>query len=503
MDYDKNSKNKKIKKSARDILGGWSIFDLDRWQEIWQAITSNKFRSFLTGFGVFWGMFMFVVMVGAGVALQRGMQKNVEGFATNSCFASDGVTSEPYKGFKKGRNWNIVNEDLDVLRNKIPEMQYLSPVLFGGRSGNGNNTIRGEKVGSFNSKGVLANYNQIDRCKLVYGRYINDIDNEGKRKVCVIGERVYEVLFNKGENPIGKYIKLNGIYFQVIGVAQKLANINIGGKTEETVVLPLLTMQQVFNQGNKVHFLAITANQGVKVSVVEKRIQEELKKLHNIAPNDKTGVWTMNIEDQFTMFLYLGIGIAVLIWFVGLGTLAAGAVGVSNIMLVTVKERTKEIGIKRALGATPRNIISQIMTESVILTLIAGLLGIVFGVIVLFIIGKLLDNGQVFFEKTRVIVFVVVAIISVLLTLNFINKSLVLKQYIISTLSAILIGLGLVKIFSLIKGDGSGFFQDPQIGFGTAMISLIIIIIIGVLAGYMPARKAMKIKAIEAIRQEN
>ncbi|VBB46840.1 conserved membrane hypothetical protein [uncultured Paludibacter sp.] len=439
--YDINNKSRN-KKSVKDFLGGLSIFDLDRWQEIWQAITHNKFRSVLTGFGVFWGMFMLVVMVGAGIALQRGMQQNIEGFATNSCFASDGVTSEPYKGFKKGRYWNIVNEDLDVLRNKIPEMQYLSPVLFGGRSGNGNNTVRGEKSGSFNSKGVLANYNEIDRCKLIYGRYINDIDNEGKRKVCVIGERVYEVLFNKGENPVGKYIKLNGIYFQVIGVAQKLAQINIGGNTEETVVLPLSTMQQVFNQGNKVHFLAITAQPGIKVSVVEKRVQEELKKLHNIAPNDKTGVWTMNIEDQFTMFLYLGIGIASLIWIVGLGTLTAGGIGVSNIMLVTVKERTKEIGIKRALGATPRNIITQIMTESVILTLIAGVSGLMFGVGILTVVGILLNNGD-------------------------------------------------------------GFFKDPQISFSVAIASLFIIIIIGVFAGYMPAHKAMKIKAIEAIRQEN
>lgn len=418
------------------------IFDLDRWQEIWQAITNNKFRSFLTGFGVFWGMFMLVVMVGAGVALQRGMQQNIEGFATNSCFASDGATSEPYKGFKKGRYWSMVNSDLNVLRNKIPEIQHLSPVLFGGRSGNGNNTVHEDKSGSFNSKGVQANYNEIDRCKLTYGRYINDIDVEGKRKVCVIGERVYEVLFNKGENPIGENIKLNGIYFQVVGVAKKLANINIGGNTEETVILPISTMQQVFNQGNKVHFLAITAKPDVKVSFVEQRVQKELKKLHDIAPDDKTGVWTMNIEDQFTMFLYLGIGIASLIWIVGLGTLAAGGIGVSNIMMVTVKERTKEIGIKRALGATPRNIITQIMTESVILTLIAGVGGLMLGVGLLSAIGILLQNGD-------------------------------------------------------------GFFKDPQISFSVGVSSLLIIAAIGVLAGYLPARKAMNIKAIEAIRQEN
>ena len=391
---------------------------------------------------MFWGMFMLVVMVGAGIALQRGMEKNIEGFATNSCFASSNTTSEPYKGFKKGRQWSIVNEDLPILRNKIPEMQYLSPVLFGGRSGNGNNTVRGEKSGSFNSKGVLPNYNEIERCKLTYGRYINDIDNDGKRKVCVIGERVYEVLFNKGENPIGKYIQLNGIYFQVIGVAQKLSDINIGGNTEETVVLPLSTMQQVFNQGNIVHFLAITANPGIKVSVVEKKVQDELKKLHDIAPNDKTAVWTMNVEDQFTMFLYLKLGIKIIIAFVGLGTIIAGGIGVSNIMLVTVKERTKEIGIKRALGATPRIIISQIMTESIILTAVAGVSGLMFGVGLLYILGILLKNSD-------------------------------------------------------------SFFQEPQIDFVSAILSLLFLLGVGVIAGYLPARKAMNIKAIEAIRQEN
>lgn len=423
-------------------LAGLAIFDLDRWQEIWQAITQNKFRSFLTGFGVFWGMFMLVVMVGAGVALQRGMNANIEGFATNSCFVNAGVTSEPYKGFKKGRRWNIVNEDLSILENKIPEMQYLSPVLFGGRSGKGNNTIRGEKSGSFNSKGVLPNYNKIDECKIIYGRFINDIDNEGERKVCLIGKRVYEVLFNKGENPIGKYIQLNGIYFQVIGVSEKLhSGMNIGGDSEETVLLPFLTMQKAFNQGNIVHFLSITAKPGYKVSIIENKVKDELKKIHDISPTDKTAVESFNIEDMFTMFLYLGIGIASLIWIVGLGTLAAGGIGVSNIMLITVKERTKEIGIKRALGATPRNIITQIMTESVILTSLAGVSGLMFGVGILSAIGIVLKNGD-------------------------------------------------------------GFFKDPQISFTVAIAALLIIIAIGVLAGYLPARKAMKIKAIEAIRQE-
>ena len=417
------------------------MFDLDRWQEIWQTITHNKSRSVLTAFGVFWGMFMLVAMVGAGAALKNGMMSGIEGFATNSCFVSNDLTSEAYKGFKKGRTWFIENSDLNVLENNIPEMQYLSPVLFGER-GENKNTIRGEKSGSFNSKGVYPNYNLIDNNKLYYGRFINDIDVEGSRKVCVIGERVYETLFNKGENPIGKNIQLNGIYFQVIGVAKKTTNINIGGNPEETITLPFSTMQQAFNQGKRVHFLAITADPGVKVSFVEKRVKEELKKLHNIAPTDETAVWSMNLEDMFTSFLYLGIGIGVLIWVVGLGTLMAGGIGVSNIMLVTVRERTKEIGIKRALGATPSNIISQIMIESVVLTMIAGVAGI-------------------------------------------------------------MLGVGLLRVVGILLQSSDAFFKDPQISFTVAIGALLILAVIGLFAGFIPAKRAMQIKAIEAIREEN
>ena len=416
-----------------------SIFDLDRWQEIWITITHNKSRSVLTAFGVFWGMFMLVAMVGAGVALERGMNSQIEGFATNSCFVWTEQTSEPYKGFKKGRQWNILNEDIPVLLNNIPEIQYLAPVLFGG--GGSNNVTRNDKAGSFGVKGNYPAYNNIDESKMVYGRYINDIDMAEKRKVCVIGERVYEVLFPTKENPIGKDIQVNGIYFQVVGVARHLSDINIGGNAQETVVLPFSTMQQAFNQGNVVHFLAVTAMPGVKVSVVEEKIQKVLKARNSIAPTDKTAVGGMNIEDQFTMFLYLGIGIGVLIWFVGAGTLIAGGIGISNIMLVTVRERTKEIGIRRALGATPRNIISQIMSESIILTLIAGLAGLMVGVGLLYLVGVALSQGD-------------------------------------------------------------QFFKDPQISFSVAISSFIILLVIGTLAGFLPAKRAMNIKPIEAIREE-
>ena len=415
------------------------IFDINRWQEIWFTITHNKSRSFLTAFGVFWGMFMLVVMVGAGVALQRGMSANIEGFATNSCFFWTESTTEAYKGLKKGRNWNIVNEDLPILIRKVPELQYMAPVLFGGNTAN--NTSRKDKSGTFNVKGNYPAYNQIVESKMVYGRYINDIDMAEKRKVCVIGERVYEVLFDKAENPVGKNIQVNGIYFQVIGVARNKSTVNIGGKAEESVILPFSTMQQAFNQGNKVHFIAATAQPGVKVKLIEDKISEVLRTQHDISPTDKAALTAMNIEDQFTMFLYLGLGIGFLIWFVGMGTLIAGGIGVSNIMLVTVRERTKEIGIRRALGATPRNIITQILTESIVLTVIAGISGLMLGVGLLQLVG-----------------------------------------------------------YALSKTDQ--FFKDPQISFTVGVAAFFILLVIGTLAGFIPANRAMSIKPIEAIREE-
>lgn len=435
-----NTKNRREKDKSTSLLSDFrGFFDADRWQEIWITITHNKSRSVMTAFGVFWGMFMLVAMVGSGVALQRGMSSQIEGFATNSCFIWTEQTSEPYKGFKKGRNWNMENEDITVILNTVPEIQHIAPVLFGG--GGTNNVTRNDKAGSFRMKGNYPSYNNIDESIMIAGRYINDIDIAEKRKVCVIGERVNEVLFPNNEDPLGKIIQVNGIYFQVIGVARHTSNVNIGGDPKETVVLPFTTMQQAFNQGNTVHFIAATAQPGIKVKVIEDKIRSILKNRHNISPDDNTAVGGMNIEDQFTMFLYLGIGIASLIWIVGLGTLMAGGIGVSNIMLVTVRERTREIGIRRALGATPRNIITQILSESVVLTIIAGVGGI-------------------------------------------------------------MLGVGLLQIVGVALSQGDQFFKDPQISFTVAISALFILLVIGLLAGFLPANRAMSIKPIEAIREE-
>ncbi|MDD4777460.1 MAG: ABC transporter permease [Fermentimonas sp.] len=415
------------------------MFDLDRLQEIWITITHNKSRSVLTAFGVFWGMLMLVLMVGAGAALERGISSQVEGFATNSAFFASSPTTIPYKGFQKGRNWNMTNSDIPVIRQRVKELQYLSPVLFAG--GNDDNVVRGEKKGSYLVKGCYPEYDLIEKSKLLYGRYINDIDIAERRKVCIIGERIYEVLFNKGEDPTGQQIRVNGIYFQVIGVARSTSGVSIGGRTEETVVMPFSTMQQAFNQGNIIHFLAATADNGIPVKVVQDKILEVLKLQHQISPDDKDAVFSMNIEEQFKMFNYLGIGISALIWIVGLGTLIAGTIGVSNIMLVTVRERTKEIGIRRALGATPKNIIGQILSESIVLTVIAGVTGIV-------------------------------------------------------------VGVGLLRATGIVLSQGDQFFKDPQISFTMAVASLIILLVIGTFAGYIPAQRAMMIKPVEAISEE-
>lgn len=416
------------------------IFDMDWWQEIGITIGKNKSRSVLTAFGVFWAMFMLVVMMGAGLAFQNGIMSQIEGFATNSCFIYTSTTSESYKGFRKGRHWDILSEDIPVLQQKVAELDEIAPVIFDGQSKN--NVVFGDKSGSYNLKGSLPSYNKIDESKLIYGRYINDIDILQRRKVCLIGERVYEELIGKGKDPQGLNIRIKGVYFHIIGVMRSLnGNVQIGGSSDETIILPFSTMQQVFNMGKEIHLVAVTAKPDVKVKVLEKKIKDELKRIHNISPTDEKAVASINFEEQFIMFRYLGLGIAWLIAVVGIGTMLAGGIGISNIMLVTVRERTKEIGIRRALGATPTNIIVQIMSESMVLTLLAGILGL-------------------------------------------------------------LLGVGLLRVVELFLSQGDQFFKDPQITFGLAMLSLFILLIIATISGYLPARRAMEIKPIEAIGEE-
>lgn len=418
------------------------MFDIDRWQEIWITITRNKMRSVLTAFGVFWGIFMLVVMSGAGYGLQNGVMAGVEGFAKNSAYFFSDLTSEPYKGFRKGRYWNMRNEDMNMLVANVPEIRYISPILFGGKRDN--NTVKGDKYGSYSIKGLNPVYNSIEPQSMVYGRYLNEIDIQERRKVCVIGKKVYDEMFLAGENPLGQLLKINGIYYQVIGVNEPVTRVNVGGNAKESIILPFTVMQQTYNRGDKVDCIAITADEKVRIGDIEERITGLLKARHSISPIDPRAVQCMNIEKQFRMFDMLFTGITALIWIVGLGTLLAGVVGVSNIMLVTVRERTKEIGIRRALGAKPMVVMMQIMNESLVLTALAGFFGLAFGVGLLSVVDSLLSAAS----------------------------------------------------------SGDIFFQHPQIPFGTAIAATIVLLICGMLAGIIPAWRALQVKAIDAIREE-
>lgn len=419
------------------------MFDFDKWQEIWLTITRNKTRSFFTAFGVFWGILMLTILLGTGSGLQNGMMEGIKGFATNSCFFYADQTSVAYKGLQKGRHWNMRNSDITAITNNVKGVKTVSPMLFGG-SGE-NNTVRGDKAGTFNVRGVYPNYNQVEEHEILYGRFINEVDMKEVRKVCFIGKNVYEKLFSPGENPLGKVIRSNGIYYRVIGVGSGKTQVQIGGKSDDMVELPFSTMQRAYNQGDTVHFLAVTAKDGYDAKPMEEEIKTIIKSQNSIAPEDERALGSINISEEFKMFKYMFLGIRILIWIVGIGTLLAGAIGVTNIMLVSVRERTKEIGIRRALGAKPLNIISQILNESLVLTSLAGFIGLCLGVGILSFFDNIINN---------------------------------------------------------LPPGSDIFIKNIVIKFDVALLASLILIIVGLLAGMLPAWRAMQIKPIEALNEE-
>ena len=417
------------------------MFDLDRWTEIWVTITRNKTRSLLTCFGVFWGILMLVILLGSGRGMQNGIMRSVNGFATNSAFFFADRTSESYKGFNKGRQWNMRNRDVESIRREVKELSAISPIIWGNSSDK--NIVYGMMSGTFNVKGVHPDYFQIETQKLFHGRLLNEVDERERRKVCLIGTKVKEVLF-KEEDPCGSYIRVNGIYYQVVGVVQQRASgVNIGGRSEECVFLPFSTMQQTLNQGDIIHFLCVAAEPGVQMLPVINKIKSIIKEQNLIAPTDPQAVTALNLAAQFETFNNAFLGIDILIWIVGVGTLLAGIIGVSNIMMVTVKERTKEIGVRRALGAKPWNIISQIMSESLLITAMAGLMGLTVGVFLLDVVDQLIGDPV-----------------------------------------------------------GETMLLHPAVSIQVALAATSILLLAGLLAGLIPAWRAMQIKAIDAIREE-
>ena len=357
-------------------------FDLDTWEEILVTITRNKTRSLLTAFGIFWGIFMLISLLGGAKGMQETLSLQFKGFATNSGFMGTNQTSKAYRGFQQGRYWDLENKDVERILRNVEGADVVTPTLARW----GVNIVYNEQKISGTLKGLYPIYSQIEEPLITQGRYLNDMDVRDNRKVCIIGKQIYESLFPGGENPCGKYIEINGIYYQVIGVNMGTGNVSIQGNTETSVIIPFSTMQNNYNFGQKVQMIAYTARKGYAISEVEKDIARIVKQAHLIHPDDDQALVQLNAEVLFGMMDNLFSGIRILGWMVGLGTLLAGAIGVSNIMMVTVKERTTEIGIRRAIGARPNDILQQILSESIVLTSLAGMSGITFAVFLLNIV---------------------------------------------------------------------------------------------------------------------
>ena len=357
--------------------------DLDTYREILDTLTRNKSRSLLTGFGVFWGVFMLVALMGGGQGLKEMLERNFEGFAQNTAMIWAQQTTKPYKGFRKGRWWEMDYKDIERLRQRVPELDEIAPVLFGGW-GRSHTAYYGDLSSQPRIQGVTPDYANIVSPKMYYGRYINDMDLSERRKVCVLGKKIYKDLFKDGGDPCGKRIRIDSTYYEVVGVDYNASGgMNFNGRSEEKVTLPLTLVQQTLNRGNQVDLIAVTGRPGVVMSKIAPRIRETIARAHYLDPTDEQGAMVFNTEVLFQMLDNLFKGVNFLIWLVGLGTLLAGAIGVSNIMMVTVRERTTEIGIRRAIGATPKMILSQIISESIVLMLVAGMSGILFGVLIL------------------------------------------------------------------------------------------------------------------------
>ena len=412
------------------------MFDLDRWEEIWQTISRNRKRSIMTAFGVFWGIFMLTIMLGAGLGLKNALFSQLGDMSVNSCFFWGGRTSIPYKGLPSGRYWQFENEDLAALNKQGPNVRSVGSVIWGSEY----KFSRNDKKGDYSLVGYNPDFQQISPQPIRFGRFFNEIDMEQQRKVCILTEQVWLDLFPGGEDPVGSTIRMNNMYLTVIGMI-KVPDRGFRFHGDKSVLMPVSTMQQMYNMGHKLHSVAVAANDDADIKEVETNIKQLVFARHTISPDDTKAVYSQNLGEQVNKFNSLFGGIGTLTWIVGIGTLLAGLVGVSNIMLVIVRERTQEIGVRRALGARPRIIISQIMSESFVLTFVAGIFGLALAV-------ALLSGAE-------------------------------------SVLTA-----------------SAGRPIRPQISFGTGMLSMTVLILGSLLAGILPASRALRIKPVDAIREE-
>lgn len=421
------------------------MFDHDKWQEIFHTLRQNKLRTFLTAFGVLWGIFMLMIMLGAGTGLQNAVYSGMGDFATNSMFIWTQSTTIPYKGFPRGRWYKFELKDGEALKNAIPGIDIITPTAHGGGWQQTSNVIYGKQKGAFRVEGVMPDENKVDPVDMQMGRYLNEFDEMNTRKVALLGYRVYEEIFEKNEDAVNKYIKLNGMYFQVIGVYKSKHTGGWGEQQNSIIFIPYSTVQQVYNYPNIVDHFSIVGKPTADINAIEKEVKSILAQRHSVHPDDDGAFGCNNVGEEFKKIRGLFLGIKGLIWFVGIFTLLAGVIGISNIMLIIIKERTQEFGIKRAMGATPMKIISTVISESVFLTLVAGLTGMALGIYIVEIVNKAIGNPD----------------------------------------------------------SNDIMFLNPEVDFRIAIAAVFILVIFGIFAGIIPARRAVSIKPIEAIREEN
>ena len=418
-------------------------FKIDTWQEIYYSLKNNKLRTFLTMIGVGWGMFLFVALLGAAKGMENGFDKVFSGFATNSIFLWAQNTTIPYDGFPKGRKMDLHLSDLELLPQKIKEIDYISPQTSRGKFGTpGESFSRNGKNATYTLTGDFPVGNKISEKNLIFGRYINDADITGNKSVIVIGEEIYKNLFDakKNENPIGQSINVKGVFFNVIGVFR--VKKTGGPDNDQESFIPFTTYSKMYNEGDKVGFFAIVGKPDADLSLLEDQIKTELKTKYNVSPDDTNAFGSFNLGKEFGKLTGFLTGMQLLTITVGSLTILAGVIAISNILLITVTERTKEIGIRRALGAKPAEVRNQILLESVVITLSSGLIGF-------------------------------------------------------------MLGIFLLMILNLITKDQDAFpFYNPTVNYGQVFGAMAIMVVLGLIVGMIPAQRAVKIRPIEALRSE-
>ena len=411
------------------------LFDVDTWQEIYSSIRKNKTRTAITIIGVMWGIFLLVVLLGAAKGVENNFNKLFGNFATNSVFVWAQQTSKPFKGFQEGKALTLKMSDLESIKKEIPGLEFVVPRLQDQAL-----AVNDFKSGRFGIFGDYPELDEVQKMDMVYGRFINLNDIIEKKKVCVIEEEIYKQLFDKDVQPIGTYIKINNINYKVIGMYKK-GQIG-GGGPQGNIHIPFTTFQQVYNRGDDVGWMMITGQPGFDITQIEADVKLLLKNLHKVHPEDERAFGSFNLGKEIAKVTGFITGMQFLTWFVGIATLIAGVFAIGNILLITVKERTKEIGIRRALGAKPWEIKRQIILESVFLTSVAGALGIISGGIVLMIIDATLGQGE------------------------------------------------------------EAALSNPTVDIPVILIAALTLVVLGTLIGLIPAHTAVSIRPIEALREE-